>query len=162
MALILVVDDDPDILHLMALRLRKVGHDVAAFSDGPAALAAVAENGAPDAAVLDVSMPAMSGMELLRALRRREDCPDLPAVFLSARVLPEDIAAGEALGATYLTKPFVSTVLLRAVEQALLPESERRARLAAIMGVEVDRRGPAPLVRFSGDRRARSVAPPGF
>ena len=63
-------------------------------------------------------MPAPDGFELLRLLREREGAAQLPAIFLSARVLPEDIEAGRAMGATYLTKPFVATALLRAVEQA--------------------------------------------
>jgi CheY-like chemotaxis protein len=50
--------------------------------------------------VLDVSMPEMTGLELLQELRQREGLQDLPAVFLSARVLPDDIEAGRRLGAT--------------------------------------------------------------
>jgi CheY-like chemotaxis protein len=66
-------------------------------------------------------MPEMSGLELLAQLRARDGLSDLPAIFLSARVLPEDIAAGQALGASYLTKPFIAAALLRAIEEALVP-----------------------------------------
>jgi CheY-like chemotaxis protein len=50
--------------------------------------------------VLDVAMPGMSGLELLVALREHADLQELPAIFLSARILPSDIAAGRALRAS--------------------------------------------------------------
>jgi CheY-like chemotaxis protein len=118
MSKLLVVDDDPDILALVQLRLQRAGHRVLGASSGAQALAIVAERGTPDLAVLDVSMPGMSGLELLSTLRE-EQSKDLPAVFLSARVQPEDIERGRSLGATYLTKPFIASALLNAVERAL-------------------------------------------
>jgi CheY-like chemotaxis protein len=118
MSKLLVVDDDPDILALVQLRLQRAGHRVIGASSGAEALAIVAERGAPDLAVLDVSMPGMSGLELLSTLREQQG-QELPAVFLSARVQPEDIERGRALGATYLTKPFIASALLNAVERAL-------------------------------------------
>jgi len=117
-ARVLVVDDDPDILNLVSFRLRKSGHRVIALGSSEEALRMVDELGLPDVAVLDVTMPAPDGFELLRLLREREGAEHLPAIFLSARVLPEDIEAGRAMGATYLTKPFVATALLHAVERA--------------------------------------------
>lgn len=65
----------------------------------------------------------MSGLELLVALRQKEGLAQLPAIFLSAKVQPEDIRQGQELSATYLTKPFVASALLDAVERAL-PKSE--------------------------------------
>jgi CheY-like chemotaxis protein len=118
MSKLLVVDDDPDILALVQLRLQRAGHRVLGASSGAEALAIVAERGTPDLAVLDVSMPGMSGLELLSTLREQQS-KDLPAVFLSARVQPEDIERGRSLGAAYLTKPFVASALLNAVERAL-------------------------------------------
>ena len=119
MARVLVVDDDPDILDLVALRLRRAGHKVATASHGFAALDLIAEKGAPEVAVLDVTMPVMSGLELLSRIRDTPQTQDLPAVFLSARVLPDDVQAGQALGATYLTKPFVSSALITAIDRVL-------------------------------------------
>ena len=116
---VLVVDDNPDILGLVAFRLRKAGHDVTAVGSGLDALAAAVGDRPPDLAVLDVSMPGMDGLELLGRLRAHAGLDGLPAIFLSARVQPHDIAAGRALGAAYLTKPFVGTALLNAVEAAL-------------------------------------------
>lgn len=119
MARVLVVDDDPDILDLVAMRLRRAGHKVATAAHGFAALDLIAEKGAPEVAVLDVTMPVMSGLELLTRIRDTPQTQDLPAVFLSARVLPADVQAGQALGATYLTKPFVSSALITAIDRVL-------------------------------------------
>jgi CheY-like chemotaxis protein len=119
MARVLVVDDDPDVLNLVSFRLRKADHKVIAVAGGQEALDVVAERGAPDVAVLDVMMPGIDGLTLLQRLRGIDGLERLPAIFLSARVQPEDIEAGRALGATYLTKPFVATALLRAIDAAL-------------------------------------------
>jgi CheY-like chemotaxis protein len=121
MARVLVVDDDPDILNLVRVKLRARGHQVLGAGSAMEALQVVEERGAPEVAVLDVSMPVMTGLELLQRLRGRDGLGELPAIFLSARVLPEDVEAGRALGATYLTKPFVTSALLDAVERLTTP-----------------------------------------
>jgi CheY-like chemotaxis protein len=118
-ARVLVVDDDPDILNLVQLRLRKHNHKVATAAGPVEALDVVRAKGRPDLCVLDVSMPGMTGLELLRQLRDDHDLGDTPVIFLSARVQPEDVQAGIDMGATYLTKPFVAAALLAAVDRAL-------------------------------------------
>jgi len=123
MARVLVVDDDPDILNLVSFRLRQGGHKVISAGSSTEALSIVDEHGTPEVAVLDVTMPAPDGFELLRLLRAREGAEQLPAIFLSARVLPDDIEAGRAMGATYLTKPFVATALINAVAKAVKPQA---------------------------------------
>lgn len=115
MARVLVVDDDPDILNLLQIQLRRHGHQTTAASSGDAALQIVAGGARPDVAVLDVRMPGMSGIELVQALRKLEGFADLPVIFLSAAAAPEDIQAGSALGCAYLTKPFTSEALLDAI-----------------------------------------------
>ena len=117
-----MVDDDPDLLTLVEMQLRHRGHKVLTASSGPDALRLVGEHGAPDVAVLDVAMPGMNGLDLLRELRMREGLGGLPAIFLSARVGPDDVAAGQAMGAIYLTKPYVMNALLRAIDGALHTE----------------------------------------
>jgi CheY-like chemotaxis protein len=119
MSRLLVVDDDPVVLNLVQIRLKTGGHRVISATDPDEALRVVDERGLPDLAVLDVSMPGMSGLQLLEQLRQRPGAERLPAIFLSGRVQPQDIDAGRALGATYLTKPFVASALLAAVERAL-------------------------------------------
>ncbi len=122
MARVLVVDDDPDILGLVENRLRKAGHRVIAVPGAEEALRTVAARGAPDVAVLDITMPGVDGFELLRRLRDLEGLDGLPAIFLSARVLPSDVEAGRAAGATYLTKPFSAKALLAAIERSVPDE----------------------------------------
>lgn len=119
MAKILVVDDDPDVRSLVEVRLRRLGHRVVAVGSGEEALEVVADKGAPELFVLDVLMPGMDGLELLQTLRRDHDVADAPVIFLSARIQESDIAAGQALGATYLTKPLVLSALANAVERSL-------------------------------------------
>lgn len=120
MARVLVVDDDPDLLTLVGLQLRQHGHRVLTAASGPEALALVAEEGAPEVAVLDVAMPEMNGLELMKRMRALEGMADLPAIFVSARVGPDDIAAGLALGAIYLTKPYVMRALLAAIDRQVV------------------------------------------
>ena len=123
MARLLVVEDDPDILALVTARCRAAGHKVLAATTGPEALDALGET-APDVAILDVGLPVMTGFELLTELRSRAGMDAVPAIFLSARVQQESIEAGRALGATYLTKPFVASALLSAIDKALPAANE--------------------------------------
>jgi CheY-like chemotaxis protein len=119
MARLLVVDDDPDTVKIVTFRLQAKGHRVVGATSAREALETVTSLGNPDLVILDVTMPDMTGLDLLAALRARESQGGLPAIFLSARVLPEDIEAGRALGASYLTKPFIASALLAAIDDAL-------------------------------------------
>ena len=123
MSRVLVVDDDPNLRQLIAIRLEKVGHKVLQADSGAEALAVVDQRGAPEVLVLDVSMPGMSGLELLPVIRERTGLTDLPAIFLSGRVEPKDIEAGRALGAIYLTKPFSGVALANAIERSVAVEA---------------------------------------
>jgi CheY-like chemotaxis protein len=120
MSRVLVVDDDPNLRQLVSVRLERAGHRVRGADSAAEALALVADRGAPDVVVLDVTMPGMTGLELLPAMRALDGCDDLPAIFLSGRVEPHDIEAGRALNATYLTKPFSANALTRAIERLTL------------------------------------------
>lgn len=117
MARVLVVDDDPDTVRIVTFRLRQHGHRVLGAASAAEALETVRDKGSPEVVVLDVSMPEMDGLALLARLRQVEGNETLPAIFLSARVLPEDIAAGENVGASYLTKPFVASALLAKIDE---------------------------------------------
>lgn len=119
MAKILVVEDNADLLALVVRRLGRAGHRVKGARLPTEALSLVRTEGAPDVVVLDVNMPVLNGLELLVALREFTDTPDLPAVFLSGRVEPEDVAAGRALGGVYLTKPYVASALQNAIDSLL-------------------------------------------
>jgi len=118
---VLVVEDTPELRSLLEVRLRQSGYLVVSADSGEEALRVLAEKGPPDVAVLDVTMPGMSGLDLHARLREDPSLATIPVIFLSARIQPEDIAAGRALGAVYLTKPVVILALTKAIERALRP-----------------------------------------
>lgn len=128
MARILVVDDDPDIVKMVVRRLQQANHKAHGVGSRAEAIAFVSEKGTPDVVVLDVDMPDGSGLELLTMLRDQTGSADLPAIFLSGRMRPDDIAAGRELDAVYLTKPFVANALLTAVDKVLDVHAKRHAQ----------------------------------
>jgi DNA-binding response OmpR family regulator len=120
--LVLVADDDPDILSLVSLRLEKAGYDVVSATDGRKALDLIQEQ-RPDAAILDVRMPEMDGLELIRSIRADEQSKDMLLIALSARVREANIAEGLEAGADeYMQKPFSGKQLVELVE-AKLPKT---------------------------------------
>lgn len=125
MARVLVVEDNVQIRELIGLYVKQAGHAVAMAADGAEALAQVDQRGVPDIAVMDVVMPGMSGLELLVELRQRPGLAELPAIFLSSRVRPEDIALGTDLGASYLTKPFIGSALIATIDKLLPTKADQ-------------------------------------
>ncbi len=121
MARVCVVEDDPDIRMLLEAKIRRMGHLVVGAGSGEEALELLRDRPAPDVAVLDVLMPGMTGLELLVRLRQDPHYASMGAIFLSGRVETADIDAGTALGARYLTKPVVISVLQHAITQTLSP-----------------------------------------
>ena len=121
MARILVVDDDPDMVRIVTFKLRQQGHLVLGASSAVEALDLLVAKGRPDVVVADVSMPDLDGLEFVSTLRSHPDFADLPVIFLSARITQEDIDAGQRLGASYLTKPFIAAALLSRIEELTRP-----------------------------------------
>jgi two-component system, OmpR family, response regulator MtrA len=118
-SLVLVADDDEDILMLVKATLERSGHEVVAVSDGAKALSSVRVR-KPDLAVLDIAMPEVDGLEVLRRLRDDATTSDLPVVLLSARAQEADVERGFAIGATaYLKKPFSPRELSEHVAELL-------------------------------------------
>jgi two-component system response regulator ChvI len=123
MAAIALVDDDRNILTSVSIALQAEGFTTRVYSDGEAALKALLDN-PPDLAVLDVKMPRMDGMELLRRLREKSA---LPVIFLTSKDEELDEALGLALGADdYITKPFSPRLLVARI-RAILRRTELRA-----------------------------------
>jgi two-component system phosphate regulon response regulator PhoB len=103
---ILVVDDEPDITALVAYHLARSGYRVSTATTGPDALRA-ARDERPDIVVLDLMLPGVSGYEVLRELRQRQETQDVGVILLTARREETDRIKGLSLGADdYLTKPF--------------------------------------------------------
>ena len=116
MAKITLVDDDENIVTSVSLALESHGHAVKAYYDGAAGLAAL-ENDPPDLAILDVKMPRMDGMEVLRRLRRTTD---LPVIILTSKDEEIDEILGFNLGADdYIHKPFSQRLLIERVKALL-------------------------------------------
>ncbi len=154
MTQILVTEDDLDVLNLVAHQLRIRNYDVVAVEAPGQALRLIHSGLRPDAAVLDVMMPTMSGFKLLRQLRQYGGLEEMPVVFISARTQAEDIVAGEALGATYITKPFLSGDLADALADAL---AEAAAEAASEDTAEADQAGPGMLGPTTGAHRSEAM-----
>lgn len=103
---ILVVDDEPEIVALVAYHLAKAGYRVATAASGPDALE-VARRERPSLIVLDLMLPGMSGFDVLEQLRTDDSTRDVAVLMLTARREEPDRIRGLSLGADdYLTKPF--------------------------------------------------------
>jgi DNA-binding response OmpR family regulator len=117
--LVLCADDDEDILALVALRLERAGFRVVRATNGEQALE-LARAEQPALAVLDVMMPRMTGVEVLRALRADEETRAIRIILLSARVQDSDVTGGLEAGAdAYLAKPFRAPELVAKVQELL-------------------------------------------
>jgi DNA-binding response OmpR family regulator len=104
--LVLVADDEEDILVLVSFRLDRAGCTVLTAGDGKEALDLILEK-RPDLAVLDVRMPKLSGIEVLRRVRADATVGQTPVILLSAGVQEESISKGLEAGANeYMKKPF--------------------------------------------------------
>jgi two-component system, OmpR family, response regulator ChvI len=117
MANIALVDDDKNILASVSMLLEQEAYLVRSFSDGAAALTALTAT-PPDLAILDIKMPRMDGLELLRRLRQAN--PDLPVIFLTSKDEEIDELMGLNAGADdYIRKPFSQRLLLERVRAVL-------------------------------------------
>ncbi len=123
MAKITLIDDDENITTSVSLALESHGHAVSAFHDGVSGLQAL-ETDPPDVVILDVKMPRMDGMEVLRRLRQTSD---IPVIMLTSKDEEIDEILGFNLGADdYMHKPFSQRLLIERVKAVL-----RRARADA-------------------------------
>src|SRR4051812_22226902 len=119
-ATIALVDDDRNILTSVSIALQTEGFLTHVYSDGESALKALIEN-PPDLAVLDIKMPKMDGLELLRRLREKSA---IPVIFLTSKDDELDEALGLAMGADdYISKPFSQRLLIARI-RAILRRTE--------------------------------------
>jgi len=114
---VLLVDDDKDLLQLIAMRLSAAGYAVTAVESGEAALASLAVT-RPQVVVTDLRMQGMDGMALFDAIHR--DSPSMPVLILTAHgTIPEAVSATRRGVFSFLTKPFEPKVLLDTVAEAM-------------------------------------------
>ena len=116
---VVVADDDDDIRDLVAFKLENAGYEVISVADGDSAWDRVREV-RPTLAVLDVMMPGMSGLDVLREIRADDSLATTKVILLTARSRDVDVDAGFSSGADdYLTKPFSPRELVHRVSSLL-------------------------------------------
>jgi DNA-binding response OmpR family regulator len=116
---IVVVEDEPDTAEMFAEMMRLNGFVVKKVYGGTPAIALISHE-IPDVVVLDVMMPDLSGLEVLRYLRRDPRLENIPVIVVSAKSLPSDIKDGLEAGANkYLTKPVAFQDLNAAVRELI-------------------------------------------
>jgi two-component system, OmpR family, alkaline phosphatase synthesis response regulator PhoP len=114
---VLVVDDEPDVVEILAYNLIKNHHTVTRAYNGWEGLKAI-EKSLPDLIILDVRMPVMNGLEMCRELRKNESCSDIPVLFLTADT--DDYTAINAIdagGNHFVTKPIRPAVLMGMIDE---------------------------------------------
>ena len=116
MTTVALVDDDRHILTSVSMALEAEGYQTQSYSDGVAALSGLQEK-QPDVAILDIKMPRMDGMELLRRLRQKSE---LPVIFLTSKDDELDELFGLKIGADdFIRKPFSQRVLMERIKTVL-------------------------------------------
>jgi DNA-binding response OmpR family regulator len=119
---VLVVDDEPHILHSLEFLMKREDYDVRVARDGEAALKAIDER-CPDLILLDVMMPKRDGYSVCQTIRANPAWKDLRIIMLTAKGRDIEREKGLALGADdYITKPFSTRDLLKLVRQYLEPD----------------------------------------
>ncbi len=117
---ILVVDDDTDLQVLVKTLLERVGMEAVPALDVASAVQILRSRPLPDLVLLDLMLPDISGLELLRQMRSKEVFDHLPVVILSALADPKEIRQGLDMGADrYLTKPYIAHNLVKTVQDVL-------------------------------------------
>lgn len=116
---VLLVDDEPDLVQLVSVRLEAAGYAVVAATDGQQALDRVKES-RPDMIILDLMLPKMDGYKVCRLLKFDERYQKIPILIFTARAQAEDVKLAMDCGAdAYLTKPFESALLLEKIRALL-------------------------------------------
>ena len=137
-ATILVVDDAPPNVKLLRLILKDAGYRVLEATSGPEALETLRRE-KPDAMVLDVRMPGMTGYEVCREIRHDPEFATLPVIMVTALSMPEERIRGIEAGATdFISKPFNKKELLARIQASLsLAKSGRNGIIAQLPGAVV-------------------------
>jgi two-component system response regulator ResD len=145
---ILVVDDEPTIAEVVARYLTRAGYETRTASDGPSAVAAAAVR-RPDLVVLDIMLPGLDGLEVMRRLHEDSD-ERLPVILLTAKGEEADRLIGLRQGADdYVVKPFSPRELVARVDAVLrrtesAPDDREQTRFA---GLEIDPAARRVVVR---------------
>lgn len=130
--IIAVVDDEPDILELLSIHLRKAGFDVETFAEAERFFKYL-DSTTPDLLILDLMLPDSDGMDICRYMKRKEQFSSIPIIMLTAKTDETDKILGLEMGADdYVTKPFSPKELVARVKAVL-----RRKTLATEEKIEI-------------------------
>ncbi len=124
---IMVVDDHPDLVEIVRLRLESKGFNVRCAYNGQELFTGLEEL-KPDLIILDIMMPQMDGLKVLTRLKGDPDTASIPVILLTSKVEYKDVIKGYNMGANYyITKPFTKGQLLKGINLVL---GEDQAQLA--------------------------------
>ena len=123
---VLVVDDEPKIVEIVASMLTQHGFDVRSAHDGEAALRSIRE-ACPDVVLLDIMMPKMDGTETAEAIKQNPNTAKLPVVFLTSLVAGDELMTeGDEIGGhLFLAKPFTLIDLVSVIDRAITREANK-------------------------------------
>lgn len=141
--LIAIVDDEPDIVELVSVNLRKAMFKVQGFSDAEGFYRFIDEN-IPDLIILDLMLPDADGLEICKYLRREDRFPSIPVIMLTAKGEETDKILGLEFGADdYVTKPFSPKELVARVKAVLrrrqTPEEPQKQDIGGILSINPER-----------------------
>ena len=138
---ILIIEDEPDIIELSTFNLEKHGYVVSSARNGESGLEKTRKIG-PDLILLDLMLPGIHGLDVLRILKSDKDTHNIPIIITSALGEEENIVRGLETGADdYITKPFSSVILLARVKAVLrrgLVSKIDLQRIVLNQGIKVD------------------------
>jgi DNA-binding response OmpR family regulator len=137
--LVFAVDDEPDLLELVAIHLGKSGFQARTFANGQSLLAAL-KSSRPDLLILDLMLPDLDGLDICRRMKAEPRTAAIPILMLTARADEVDIVLGLELGADdYMVKPFSPKVLIARVKAVLRRRNEEPVMQEVIGGIlEID------------------------
>lgn len=132
---ILLVDDEEDILELLAYNLNREGFNTIGVETGEAALRKI-DNDPPDLIILDLMLPGVDGLEITRILKSKRETARIPIIILSAKGEESDVVTGLELGADdYITKPFSPRILIARVKAMIRRETVSAADIDEVIKI---------------------------
>lgn len=133
---VLVADDEPNVVALIASRLTTLGYDIATAADGEETIAKTKAL-KPDLLILDVLMPKLTGFEVLKRIRQDREFSSIPAIVISAKGSMKDFFAGMS-DVQFVPKPYDAKALVQAIEDLLGGglSGQKRTKNVIILGVE--------------------------
>jgi len=139
---ILVVEDDADILELIAYNLEAQGYQVLRAGNGENGLRQAREK-TPDLVLLDIMLPGIDGLEVCRNLKSDKETASLPIIMLTAKSEDSDVISGLELGADdYITKPFSPNILIARIRAILRRKTEAgkstKETILKVQNIQID------------------------